>query len=70
MLGEGETMLEVEPDAWKVGVGVMTPCLPVTPPRLELEGIPFENACSMSLSYTKLSVAGKKGASPEAILRM
>lgn len=63
-------MLEVEADAWKAGVAMMTPCPPVNPPRPELEGMPFEKACSMSMSYTELSVTGKKGASPDAILRM
>jgi len=49
------------------GVGGLTPrqtnlALP------EPKGAHFENALSTSRSYTKLSVAGKKGASPDAII--
>ena len=39
-------------------------------PGLQPEGTYFGNAFSTSLSKTKPSVAGKKGASPEAILPM
>ena len=67
---ESGEMLEVEVDNWGGRVGAVTLCPLVNRARAEFEGMSFENACSMSRSYTKLSVAGKKGASPGAIVRI
>ena len=64
-----EVVMEAELDTWK-GVKMATLCFPGTWEVPELEGASFGNDFSTSLSYIKLSVTGKNGASPDAALWM
>ena len=64
-----EVAMEAELDTWK-GVKMATLCFPGSRDVLELEGASFGNDFSTSLSYIKLSVTGKNGASPDAALWM
>jgi hypothetical protein len=60
---EVEATLGVEADAWRNEAGAAP-----NPLKPKPTGMCLANAFSTSLSYIKLSVVGKKGASPHAIL--
>jgi len=62
--------LEMGIDAWGRGQGSATLSTSADFPRLEPDGTGCVNALSTSLSYTKLNVVAKNGASPDAILWM
>jgi len=65
---EDEGMLEVVVDAWGRGLGTTAFGTSVGFPTSEPEGMGCANIFSNRLSYTKLSVLAKNGASPDAIL--
>ena len=65
-----EGMLKMEVDGWRGREGSAALSTSADFPRLEPEGRGCANVFSTSLSYTKLNVLAKNGASPDAISRM
>jgi len=65
-----EGMLKIEVDGWREREGSAALSTSADFPRPEPEGTGCVNILSTSLSYIKLNVVAKNGASPDAIIRM